>query len=142
MKLKEIILFLLILSMVLQGLVSLRITQTTYGGELDESVLTAQQTMVAYIVGTMVTAVAAGIAVGLVSYRAGIPGDKAFAYGLLGGILTQTFVGSSTILTNIYNTLPSEALASYAIIIGIFFSVVVVLISWLYIDYIMGVKPE
>jgi len=143
MKLKEIILFLLIFSMVLQGLTLLRITQTSYGGdELEDSLFTAQEKVGAYVAGTIIVAVTAGVAVGIVSFRAGIPGDRAFAYGLLGGILTNTLMGSSTVLTNIYKTLPADAMTSYVIVIGIFFAVLVVLISWMYVEYIMGVKPE
>lgn len=141
MKLKEIMIFLLIFSFVMNGLVALRITQQSYGNE-ELGVDYAQTRLIAYVSGTIIAGIASAVAVGLISYRAGVAGDRAFAYTLLGGLLTTTLIGGTNTVTNIYRTLPANAVMGYGIVVSIFLAVVVVLISFMYIEYILGVQPE
>jgi len=141
MKMKEIILFLLILSFVMNGLVALRVTQTSYSNE-DIDVDSAMLNLQTHIASVFIAGIGTAVAVGMISNRAGIPGDKSFAYGLLGGIISTTLIGGVGTLTNIYRALPENATTGYAIILSVFLAVLVVLISWVYIEGILGVRLE
>ena len=143
MKLKEIILFLLILSFVMNGLTALRITQTSYGNEMDDvsSLETVEAKLIAHIAITIIAGIATAVAVSALSVGV-VKGDRIFAYGLLGGILSTTLIGGVSMLSNIHKALPVAATTGYVIVIAIFISVLVVLISWVYIEAILGVKLD
>jgi len=144
MKLKEIMIFLLIFSFVMNGLTALKILQTSYGSPAHQvqSLETAEAALYVFIGLQILVIVGVSIATGLLSYRAGIPGDRASAYGLLGGLIASTLVAGYSTLSNIYRAVPSQVSTGYVIVVAIFLSILVVIISWTYVEFILGVRAE
>jgi len=144
-KMKEIIFFLFIFSMVFNVLSVLNIASSDYGNTPVGTNPTSALTLITlHIVGTIGGALAVGIAASIKIFGSGqsMPGNQIFAYGLLGGILTSTLIGALNAFVNIYNALPSDYRVPVGMLMYIFISVVMVLVSFMYIDYTFGVSPE
>jgi hypothetical protein len=132
MKLMEIITFLFIFGLVMNGLAVLRIASTSYTSDSGMSVSPEQQqtAMVAQI-GIVVVA---GISVTIVSWIAfgaiplasggSLPMDKIFGYGLLAGVMTVTLYGTVTTLWNIFEALPSDIQLGAGVMLAILLAII------------------
>jgi len=145
-KLKEIIFFLFIFSLVTNGLALLAITPVGYGpDDFDPSDYNdAYSQLVLHISATIIAGIAAAVAVGVKVASSGqsMPGDKVVAYSLFAGILTVTLISVVSTLANIVNSIPMEAQAATNIFLYIFLSVLAFLITWAYIDMAQGRSDE
>jgi len=142
MKIMEIILFLFIFGLVMNGLAVLRIASTSYSTEGAIAVSPEAQQ------GAMITQIGivlvAGISVTIVSWIAlanipfmsggSLPMDKIFGYSLLAGMMTISLYGVVTTIWNIYASIPGEAQLGAGVMLAIFLAVVSFLATLAYIE--------
>lgn len=142
MKLMEIIAFLFIFSLVMNGLAVLRIASTSYTtSEFDVSSPEAQQSAMTMQVGTVLVA---GIAATIVSWIAlanipttsggHLPMDKIFGYSLLAGLMTVTLYGVVTTVWNIYESIPPDVQLGAGVVLAIFLGIISFLATLGYVE--------
>jgi energy-converting hydrogenase Eha subunit H len=145
-KLKEIIFFLFIFSLVTNGLALLAITPVGYAPDQYDPAdyEEAQAQLALHITGTIIAGIAAAVAVGVKVAASGqsMPGDKFVAYSLFAGVLTVSLIGVISTLANIANAIPEEAKAAASIFLYIFLSLLAFMITWAYIDMAHGRSDE
>ena len=143
-KLKEILFFMFIFSLVSQGLSILAISPTNYGGDdLSGDYYTANASFVV-LIEAVVASILSGFALSVVIMGSGsnMSGDKIASYGLLTGMLTMTLISVTKMLWNIFYSIPLEAQPAMGIFLVIFFGVLGMVVVWAFIDMAQGRNDE
>lgn len=142
MKLMEIITFLFIFGLVMNGLAALRIASTSYTSDAGMSVSPeAQQAAMVSNIGIVIVA---GLAVVIVSWVAfgaiplasggSLPMDRIFGYALMAGLMTVSLYGVVTTLWNIYESLPGDIQLGAGVILAILLAVISFLATLGYVE--------
>lgn len=132
MKLMEIIAFLFIFGLVMNGLAVLKIASTSYSTSDVSSPQTAQSAMVTQISIVIVAGIAASIATWIAmsmipTASGGVPMDRVFGYSLIAGLITTSLYGSVTTLWNIYSAIPPDLQLG----VGVMLAIILMIISFL-----------
>lgn len=141
MKIMEIILFLFIFSLVMNGLSILRLTSSSYTTNVDVSQpdailiqVTTQITVV--LVAGIGAAVVTWIALAAIPLASGgfVPIVKFTGYAIFAGLVTTTLFGSITTIWNMYESVPSDLRLGATVVMGIFVSIIGILVTIAYVE--------
>jgi len=134
MKLMEIIAFLFIFGLVMNGLAVLNIVSESYTTDVDVSSpdvaynAMVQQISIVLVFGFGGT-IATWIALANIPTTSGghLPMDKIFGYGVLAGLVTTSLYGGITTLWNIYDDVPKDLQLG----VGVMLAIILMIISFL-----------
>lgn len=146
MKIMEILAFLFIFGLVMNGLSVLKVASTSYatssGYEMDADTqlnLITTQIAVVIVIG-IGTVIAAWVLLGNIPmmFGANIPFDKLFGYGLMAGLVTVSLFGTITTVWNIYEIMPAGTQLGGMVILSILLAIIGFLVTVGYVELTLG----